>query len=145
MPEAPFDILIQWHQVMVKILDEIKLRVEKCEKNEQLEKNLKELENALNQLNASWQPHIQMETDAFINKADALIPIEDQIRLVSLFAEHGQKLALPLYLTVPFLLYNLPIEQRQVFSEGMPAEVIQNLVPVVWKAQWESMKPYLLA
>jgi hypothetical protein len=32
-----------------------------------------------------------------------------------------------------------------VFSQGMPAEVVQYLVPVVWKEKWEPMQPYLLA
>jgi hypothetical protein len=59
--------------------------------------------------------------------------------------EHGVKHAVPPYLTVPFLLYNLSPEDRLVFSEGIPAEVLQNLVPIVWKAKWESMIPYLLA
>lgn len=145
LPDAPFDILISWHQEMVKMLDEIKLRVEKCARDDEIETNLKALEKELIRLNTSWQPHIQLETTDFIIKADRLIPVEEQLRLVRVFAEHGQKLAVPPYLTVPFLLFNLPAEQRKVFSEGMPAEVVENLVPVVWKEQWESMKPYLLA
>jgi len=144
LPEAPFDLLINWHQEMVHILDDIKMAAEKCEKNDQLDTELRNLEKALTTLNESWHPHIQMETDEFIIKADALIPVEEQLRLVRLFAEHGQKLAVPPYLTVPFMLYNLPVEERKVFSRGMPAEVIQNLVPVVWKEKWESMAPFLL-
>lgn len=145
MPKVPFDILMHWHEEMVGMLDEIKVGLEKCKKSEQADMNLKELENALIRLNESWHPHIQMETDEFINKADVLIPVEEQLRLVKLFTEHGQKLALPPYLTVPFMLYNLPVEQRRVFSEKIPEEVLQNLVPVVWKEKWESMKSYLLS
>lgn len=144
IPEAPFDTLIHWHQEMVEILGEIKLAAEKCENNEELEMNLGSLEAALIKLDDSWQPHIQMEMDEFISKADALIPVEEQLRLVRLFSEHGQKHATPPYLTVPFMLYNLASEDRKIFSQGMPSEVLQHLVPVVWKAQWESMKPYLL-
>ena len=144
MPEAPFDILVRGHQEIVEILGEIKLALDKCEKNDQLETNLKNLEEALVRLDDLWQPHIQMETVRFISKADALVPVEEQLRLVEQFAQHGVKLAVPATLTVPFLLYNLPLEDREVFSRGIPAEVLQHLVPVVWKAQWESMKPYLL-
>jgi iron-sulfur cluster repair protein YtfE (RIC family) len=122
LPEAPFDRLIDWHQVMVHLLDEIKLAAEKYEKNDQLETELRNLENALTRLNESWHPHILMETNEFISKADALIPVEEQLRLVRLFGEHGQRLALPPYLTVPFMLYNLPEEERKVFSQGMPPE-----------------------
>jgi hypothetical protein len=130
---------------MVLILDEINLAVDKSNNKGQLEIELRNIENALARLNEEWPYHIQPETDEFINKADALIPVEEQLRLVRLFAEHGLKNAVPHYLTVPFMLYNLPVEDRKVFSEGMPAEVIQNLVPVVWKEKWMSMTPFLLA
>ena len=145
LPGAPFDALIENHQVMVQLLDKIKLAVEKAEKKDQLATELSNLESALTRLNDLWHPHIQIETDEFMNKADALIPVEEQLRLVKLFGEHGQKNAVPPYLTVPFMLYNLPVEDRKVFSQGMPAEVLQNLVPVVWKEKWESMTPFLLA
>jgi len=46
---------------------------------------------------------------------------------------------------VTFMLYNLAVEDRKEFSQGMPAEVIQNLEPGVWKEKWELMAPYLLA
>jgi len=144
-PEAPYDLLIATHQEMVQILGEIKLAVEKCEKNDQLATGLSNLESALTRLNDMWHPHIQIETDEFINNADALIPVQEQLRLVRLFGEHGQKNAVPPYLTVPFMLYNLPVDERKVFSQDMPPEVTQHLVPVVWKEQWESMTPFLLA
>ena len=145
LPEAPFDLLSATHQEIVHIVDEIKLAAEKCEKNDQVETELRNLEIALTRLNGMWHPHIQIETEQFIKKADALIPVEEQLRLLKLIGEHGQKHAVPPYLTVPFMLYNLPVEDRKVFSQGMPAEVIQNLVPVVWKEKWESMTPFLLA
>jgi hemerythrin-like domain-containing protein len=145
LPEAPFDSLTYYHHLMVLILDEINLAVGKCANKDQLETELMNIENALARLNEEWPYHIQPETDEFINKADALIPVEEQLRLVRLFAEHGLKNAVPHYLTVPFMLYNLPLEDRMIFSQEMPAEVIQNLVPVVWKEKWESMTPFLLA
>jgi hemerythrin-like domain-containing protein len=144
LPDFDFDNLTYWHHWMHEILDEINSAVEKIEKNNQLETEMKTIENALNRLNDGWPYHIQPETEGFISKADALVSIEEQLRLVRLFAEHSQKNAVPHYLTVPFMLYNLPVEDRKVFSQGMPAEVLQNLVPVVWKEKWASMAPYLL-
>ena len=144
LPKAPFDDLTFWHHKMVEILDEINKAVEKCEKEAGLAPELRTIENALFRLDEMWPLHIQPETDEFINKADALVPVEEQRRLVRLFAEHGQKNATPAYLTVPFMLYNLSAEDRQGFSQGIPAEIIQNLVPVVWKEKWASMAPYLL-
>ena len=144
MPEAPFDSLLEQHQEMIEILDEIRLAAEKCEKDDQPEANATKLKSTLNRLNETWHVHIQVEEDEFISKADALISVEEQLRLVELFAEHGLKIAVPHYLTVPFMLYNLPLEKRAVFSQGMPAEVVENLVPIVWKEKWESMTPFLL-
>ena len=144
LPDAPFDNLINRHQEMVEILERINLAAEKCKNNEALETNLAILKNALADLEETWHPHIQMETDEVIAKVDALFPASEQLRLVGLFAEHGQKHSQPAPLTIPFLLYNLPVEDRMVFSQGMPAELLQNLVPVAWKPQWESMQPFLL-
>lgn len=144
LPEAPYDALVDQHRKIVVILNEINLAVDKCERNDQLETNLGKLENDLFRLYAAWRPHIRIEYVEIISKADALIPVEEQLRLVGLASQHGQKTAVPPELTVPFLLYNLPPEDRSVFSKDMPEEVLQHLVPVVWKAQWESMTPYLL-
>ncbi len=145
LPGADFDDLTFWHHWMHERLEIINLAAEKFNKNNQLETELRNIENALSELNAGWPEHIKPETADFISKADALVPVEEQLRLVRLFAEHSQKLAVPHYLTIPFMLYNLPVEDRKVFTQGMPAEVLENLVPVVWKEKWESMKPYLLA
>jgi hemerythrin-like domain-containing protein len=145
LPDAPFDTLTYYHHLMVLVLDEINLAVDKCMNKDQLETELTNIEKALAQLNEDWPFHIQPETDEFINLADALISVEEQLRLVRLFAEYDLKNAVPHYLTVPFMLYNLPKEDRVVFLQGMPAEVVQYLAPVVWKEKWESMQPYLLA
>ena len=144
LPEAPFDDWTYWHGKMSEDLDEINLAVEKCEKKDEFETELRNIENVLARLNEGWPYHIQPETDEFINKADALVPVEEQLRLVRLFAEHDQKLAVPPYLTVPFMLYNLPVEDRQVFSQWIPAEGVLNLVSTSWKEKWGSMSPFLL-
>ncbi len=145
LPEAPFDKLMYWHQEMVKMLDEINLALEKCVKNDQLETNLGNLAKALTRLFDTWRPHIQTEAVEFISKADALVSMEEQLRLVGQFSEYGVKTAVPHPLTVPFLLYNLPPEDRQVLSNNMPVEIVTHLVPVVWKEQWASMGPFFLA
>jgi hemerythrin-like domain-containing protein len=144
LPQAPFDNWTYWHHKMVEILDEINLAMEKCEKKDQLEAGLRDMENALARLKEGWPYHIQPEADEFISKADALVPVEEQLRLVKLFTEYVLQHALPLYLTVPFMLYNLPLEDRKVFSQWIPAEDILNLIPIVWKEKWASMAPFLL-
>src|SRR5512136_74405 len=123
LPEVDFDVFIHYHQLMQGLLDEIHSAVEKCAKLDQPGNELKSLERPLLQLNEEWPVHIQHETDDFITKVDALIPVEEQLMLIRRFSEHGQKNALPPELTVPFVLYNLPPEDRLEFSRDMPAEV----------------------
>jgi len=36
------------------------------------------------------------------------------------------------------------MEARKVLSHGMPAELLENLVPIVWNEQWQPMMPILL-
>ena len=45
---------------------------------------------------------------------------------------------------VHWVLFNLPPETRAILAKGMPAELTEKMVPVVWKPQWESMTPFLL-
>lgn len=143
LPHAPFTALTQTHKVIVHILDEIASLL-KSRDDDQLDTVLHDLAGSLEQLDDLWHPHIRIETNEFINKADELISVEERLRLVGLFSQYGQKYAVPPFLTVPFMLYNLPVDQRKAFSRSMPAEITQNLVPIVWKDQWESMKPFLL-
>jgi len=145
LPTAPFDFLMNGHREMVKLLTEINEILARCEKNDQEAADAANLESALVRLNEFWPPHIQVEWEEFISKADALVPVAEQLRLTQQFQEHGVKHAVPPYLTVPFLLYNLPLDERKEFSQGMPAELLQNLVPIVWKEKWEAMQPFLLS
>lgn len=144
LPGAPFDVLSLEHRGMVKLLEVMNNALAKWEMNDQPDVNLRHLERALITLNDIWIPHIRVEKEDFIVKADALLPMEECVRLVGAFAEHGVKHAIPHPITVPFLLFNLPPPERAAFSQGMPAEVVQHLVPVVWKSQWEAMQPFLL-
>ena len=48
-------------------------------------------------------------------------------------------------LAVPFLLYNLPPEERAMFARPMPFIVTRLLVPFVWKKRWALMRPFLLS
>ena len=106
---------------------------------------LNDLNRALTKVREIWHPHIRKEEGHLSpEKADELLNVEEQIELGKKFAQHTQQHAGPDYLVVPFLLYNLPGEERAIFSQGMPPIVTQQLVPVVWKEQWEPMLPFLL-
>jgi len=144
LPEVSFDGFTYFHGVMVGVLGEINQALEICEKIDRPGTEFSSLEDPLVRLSEMWPVHIQYEASDFISKADALISVEEQLKLVGRMAEHDLKNAGPHPLTVPFMLYNLHEENRAIFSQGMPLEFVQESVPVVWKAQWESMAPYLL-
>lgn len=135
LPHAPFETLVQEHHAMVRVLDEIKPLLKKGE--------VAQLLSPLKRLNALWHPHIDTEMCECIHKADGVVSGEEQARMVKRFSEHGQGHSGPPELALPFLLYNLSPEDRQEFSKDWPPELLQHLVPVVWKAKWESMAPYL--
>ena len=145
MLEAPFDLLSAQHQAMVLLLNEINSSIEPMELASQVHEPLSNLHRTLTQIAEIWHPHIKMEEDHFTpERVDALINPEEQTRLCGLFIEHSQKHARPDYLVVPFLLYNLPPQERAAFAQRLPPVVVQQLIPVLWKEKWETMKPFLL-
>ncbi len=141
LPDGPYDLLMAQHQVLVPALAQAKAAVEDASANVPLEK----VHDLLKKIDELWHPHIQIEEGFFtLQKLGSVIPVEEHIRLGKVYMEHSQQHTEPAFLILPFLLYNLPLDQRKVFAGHMPAEVAEQLVPVVWKEKWEPMKPFLL-
>ncbi len=146
LPDAPYDILIAQHQDLVHVLDEIKAAIEEVSTDPQATASLNRLNQDLRRLADLWHPHIGIEQDHFtVAKLEVLIHREEHIRLGKLFVEHSQKHTGPAYLVVPFLLYNLAPEERVILARNMPFLLTHLIVPVVWKARWASMRPFLLS
>lgn len=145
MPDVPFELLLNQHQEMVPLLDEIRITLEMASIADHESASLWSLNLALIRIVEIWRPHILTEEKHFTSeRIDALINLEEQKRLSLLFSEHSRKHSGPDYLIVPFLLFNLPPEERATLALAMPPIVTEELVPVVWKDKWAPMKPYLL-
>lgn len=145
LPETPFEILVAQHQEMVPMLDSINSIIETLESGKQDVEVLEELISILEALKDTWHKHIPIEEEHFdVGVIGSMLPAEEQLSLIKQYAEYSQEHSGPAYLTVPFILYNLPPEIREIMAKGMPAEVTEKLVPIVWKEQWQSMGPYLL-
>jgi iron-sulfur cluster repair protein YtfE (RIC family) len=145
-PDTPWDLLKAQHRDIVSVLEEIKAAIEEAAADAQASESLNKLNHALRRITDLWHPHIRIEEDHFtVDKVALLIDLKEQIRLSRMFMEHFQKNSGPDYLVVPFLLYNLPPEERVTFTERMPPLVTEQLVPAVWKEKWEPMKPFLLS
>jgi hypothetical protein len=74
----------------------------------------------------------------------ALMDVDEHVRLGGLLAEHSQEHMQAPYLGIPFVLYNLPAEERAVMTQRMPPAITQQLVPVDWVEMWAPMRPFLL-
>jgi hemerythrin-like domain-containing protein len=146
LPDAPYDLLIAQHQEVVRLLDHIKIAVEEAAADSQPAAPLTRLNVALRSLGEIWHPHIGIEQSHFTpDRVGPLLAPEEHSRLSRLWAEHGRQHTGPDYLVVPFLLYNLPPEERAIFARAIPLIVTRLLMPVVWKKRWAPMRPFLLS
>lgn len=145
MPDKNFDSLIEQHRWMIPFLDEIKVAIEKADTDFQARDSLDDLIRATTKIHDIWSPHTKTEESYFSSeRVNALVNIEEQMRLNQLVAELNQKHSGPDYLVVPFTLYNMSPQDREIMSQGMPPIVTQQLVPIDWKEKWEPMLPFLL-
>jgi hemerythrin-like domain-containing protein len=145
MPEAPFDSLMAQHKQMLPLLDEIEAAAQGIAADIEVSEPLSSLDQATSQLREMWRPHIGIEETYYVpEKMDALLDLEEQARLIKLFAQYSQEHSGPDYLVMPFFLFNLPAQERALLSHEVPEIVTQQLVPVVWKEKWAPMAPFLL-
>ena len=145
LPGAPFVMLTRQHQKIILHLEHIQKILEQVEPDDQDKTRFNTLKQYVEKINRIWHPHIRIEEQHFdIQKIGAMLPVEEHLRLNKEVGEYSQAHSGPPFLTIPFVLFNLPKEYRAAMAKGIPSEVVEHLVPVVWKAQWQSMKPFLL-
>jgi hemerythrin-like domain-containing protein len=142
LPDTPFDMLIAQHHQIEPELERIESALDKVQGGD--EAALADAGAALDAIRAIWYPHIQIEEQHLVGTADELLPVEERFRLVGVLTQFGQAHTQPPFLSVPFLLYNLPAADRAVFTQGMPAEMTETLIPIVWKEKWAPMMPFFL-
>lgn len=145
LPDAPYGELLAEHQEMEEILEELQVALEAVSAQAQAGDSLKGLNRTVTRLAELWHPHIDKEQLHLydIEKTEAVMDLDEQIQLSQEVAEYSQQQADPAFM-VPFLLYNLPPEERANMAQAMPPVVIQEMVPVVWKEKWVPMEPFLL-
>ena len=148
MPDMPFDSLSQEHQLMVPLahrLIALAGQVRESAGSGDITGALDDIHRTAVELIAIWGPHIATEERYWTaERLDQLLPPEEHVRLMGLFSEHMKRDAQPDALAVPFLLFNLPAEERGVFTAGMPEVGTQQWIPGDWKEQWLPMAPFLL-
>jgi hemerythrin-like domain-containing protein len=145
MPDGPYDLLMSQHQTMVPVIAELKKVIEEQPASASESSSLSKVRSLLQRIDEFWHPHIRIEEEFLtVERAAAAIAPDEHVRLARLFMEHSQQHTGPDFLVLPFMLFNLPPDQRSSFAELMPPVITEQLVPIVWKEKWEPMMPFLL-
>jgi len=144
--DVPYETLTEQHQQLLPILGRIDSAVAECAGHKQGGNGFRQLGRALEEIHALWHPHIEIEEKHFTEERlrKEGVSGEEQKRLLQEIGEHNRTHTGPPYLVLPFMLYNVPPKTRPLFEAELPPEVVQQLIPVVWKSQWESMRMFLL-
>jgi hemerythrin-like domain-containing protein len=144
LPGTHFEWLHEDHHLIAGFLDELKPIMQKLDGQDTSPVTLEDLHAVLLKISDRWYQHIDLEVAEFVDLVDALATEEEQQDLIRQFAQHGVKLSVPHPLTIAFILYNLPKAERAAFTINFPPEVLNHMVPHVWKEQWEPMTPFFL-
>jgi hemerythrin-like domain-containing protein len=145
LPEVPYKRLMAEHEIFKGGLKKINTGIKdlKSEKNE-LE-SLSLLKSGLGKIDQIWHPHIQIENTQLYERVGSLnIDLKEMIRIIKEYGAFFQEHIDPVYLVIPFVLYNLTPKDRTIAAQGLPETVTKQLVPIDWKDKWASMKPFLL-
>ena len=143
LPDAPYDILMEQHNEMVPLLDKIKTLLSRARSSQPTE-TLNTLQSALTHTSDVWHTHIILEEAHF--GPDAVVTVlsaAERRKAAKITANHSARHQFPLSLMLPFLLYNMPSEDREIMIQLMPGFISPMLA--VWKPRWKIMIPFLLA
>jgi Hemerythrin HHE cation binding domain len=123
----------------------INLIMEKLDKYLSEPSDLVDLRSLLYEFDSVWGPHIKIEEDNFNeDKLKSFMGMKEQLALIQRLGEHGRKNLGPGPITLPFLFYNLEGRDREEFMTPIPWVIKKVLIPVVWRKQWNPMRPFLL-
>jgi hypothetical protein len=143
-PRGPFNQLIDHHHQIMTFLDKISLWLEMGSTAWETA-SLAELHKVITELKILWHTHIALEEQYLGSEISAkMLTPEENIQLGNQLAAHGQQHAQPGELVLPFMLYNMPAEDRAVMAQGLPPMVMEQLIPHAWKEIWAPMQPFLL-
>ena len=148
LPDMPINKLMADHKRMETLIErfaDASRRMVPSAQREVISAAATDIAQTAGDLLEIWGLHIAIEEQYWSRQTiDSVISAEENARLNRLYLEYDQKLAQPASVVVPFMLFNLPPDERGVFTDEMPEEVTGHLVPEVWKPEWEAMTPFLL-
>jgi hypothetical protein len=144
LPEVPYGRLTADHQFIETSLAVVRMSIGELAAGTSME-GLSTVVEALRKDTEVWIPHIQLEEKYFSQDAIAVVMTPDEQAQVSIaLGKHSQEHVGPLYLALPFVLFNLAVKDRAAMSKTLPKQVTEELIPKVWQEKWAPMKPFFL-
>ena len=145
VPDLPYDALIDEHERMEEILEELAGFLDKLRGEAGEERLLEAVRGASAGLADIWPGHIDVEEQGIsVASLEAMVGAEELAGWLARMGQHRTEGAPPDPVGIPFILYNLPAEERAIMAAQMPPVVGQELVPGPWKEHWAPMEPFLL-
>lgn len=142
--QGPFDKLRDQHRQIVVVLDKITAWVERGNSAWETA-SLAKLHETMVELDELWHTHIKLEEEHIGPKmVEKILTPEENVQLGDQIAAHASRHGLPAELVVPFMLYNMPANDRVVMVQGLPPVIMDQLIPYAWKATWAPMQPFLM-
>ena len=145
LTELPFEALITEHEQMEAILEGMAPILDELRGESEEESALEAACGALASLSEIWPGHIDVEeTRISVERLEAMVGAEALAGWLVEMGQHRPDGAPPDPAGLPFILYNLPAEERAIMAGQMPPVVSQELVPGPWRESWAPMEPFLL-
>ena len=145
LTDLPFEDLISEHEQMEEILEDMAPLLDSLRGEADEGPALDAACAALSRLAELWPSHIEVEeTGISTGKLVAMVGPDALGRWLAQMGQHRPKGAPPDPVGLPFVLYNLSVEDRAIMGQQMPPMVMQELVPGPWREHWAPMKPFLL-
>jgi hypothetical protein len=145
LPSAPYAQLSADHHAVEMLLAQLPQAITDLS-GDMHNIGLMAIVDILGKLSPIWEPHILLEEHFFSKGAiSAAIDVEEQRKISDAFGKYSQEHSEPPYWVVPFIIFNLEPQDRAIMVANFPPQVMNELVPTVWKDQWAPMKPFLLS
>jgi|WetSurMetagenome_2_1015567.scaffolds.fasta_scaffold148754_1 hypothetical protein len=145
LPQGPYEHLSKEHLQIEALLVPVRQAVEGLSTTE-WKTCLMQLLDGLEIIRTVWTPHIRMEESIFSQEAlSSVMNSSEQMDLSAQAGKYSSEHSNPPFLAVPFVLFNLSPEDREIMLSHMPPMMMQEIVMKAWKEQWAAMKPFLLS
>lgn len=143
LPSAPYARLTAEHHQVEHLLGILRPAIDNLSTD--VEGSLNTIVDTLQKVTMLWPSHYMTEEKNFSSEAiNAAMSLDEQKRLGEITSKYSQDHSQPAEWVVPFVLFNLEKNDREIMLASMPPVIIQELVPKAWKEQWAPMQPLLL-